>query len=181
MTPIAEELIRRLRHDPETRGGFKITSWESPNVCGTVRCIAGMAVHLARDPSRTAERQTLRYFDEMDISEHRKYIAAGAKLLGIPFVRTARDLFMPWEARDHLLSSWEAFVNSPESLDFPEQARPDLSTVRKMKQWAQDMKAIPVSSAWEYFITPDRAAYALERITKDEIPYCNWAEAFENA
>ena len=176
MTPIAEELIRRLRYDPETRGEFDISTWEDRRECGTVRCIAGSAVHLARDPSPLGERQILWDHSLYLTPTAQSYTELAAKLLGIPFMRTARDLFMPWEAGHRVGYHGDRAFDS-----YPEQARPDLSTIEKMRRWAAEVSSIPAGNAWQSCITPDRAAYALERVTKDEIPYCNWAEAFENA
>lgn len=202
MTPLAKTLIHELRHNRYMRDNWDMSSWvenvNSPpseqwgNVCGTVGCIAGSAMLLSGKWKAadllTQERENERSGEF--------FVKTAAELLEIPFTQTATDLFIPSLCIDRtskhtnpsyietLLRAWDLPIDT--AWDYlPTQARPRLETVNQMKAWANSYfdhsREIMYSNRVFEHATPDRAAYALERITRDEIPYCNWAEAFENA
>ena len=166
MTPIPEKLIYNLRNDAHTRKHFSINAWEGAGTCNTVGCIAGTAIfmemvdlnlHLGGE-ERLKNRQI----------KLGRYSQDGQRILGIPYYETASHLFIP-------LHSASLIENlGPEVFSYlPTQARPDQSTFERILSWAKN----PFSGE----ITPDRAALALERIVKDEIPYCDWSYAMEHA
>lgn len=181
MNEIAAKLIHDLRYDAFTRQHFDIEVWGSSN-CGSVGCIAGTAVLMAcgvpeqRGPVFLTANKRLcnivgKRFTEDGYPSFDNMIIKGAEVLGITEVRTAHDLFVPWDHASKLRCAHSG------AFDYlPTQARPSLETVEQMVRWAEDL-----SSDNPHNITPDRAAYALERIVRDEVPYCNWAEAFEKA
>ena len=163
LNPIAEKLIHDLRYDAHTREHFSISSWTGRGTCNTVGCIAGTAILMSLGDKYLDDPAEIRFH----MSGAGSYIAAGARILGIAEHQTAKDLFLPWEAADSILKF------GPAHFDYlPTQARPDLSTVARMKVWAR--KRLYTDH------TPDRCALALERIVRDEIPYCDWAYAMEN-
>ncbi len=165
MTPIAQKLINNLRHDPHTRKHFSISEWEGAGTCGTVGCIAGTAIYmLGQERGRLVEGDPLETANLLGFLD---IIQAGQEMLGIEFYETAKQLFVP------LKLAWDFRDRRDPFAYLPTQARPGLSTVAKMIAWAE-------SYYWEG-VTPDRAAFALERIVRDGVPYCNWAEAFEAA
>ena len=167
MTPIAQKLIHNLRHDSHTRKHFSISKWTGAGTCGTVGCIAGTVIYmLGQERGRLVEGDPFEtaaaVFGWPDI------VRAGQEALGIEFYETADHLFLPRRMAGKLLAP------ELQAFDYlPSQARPDLSTVAKMQTWARSYEAGSIG--------PDRAAFALERVVRDGVPYCNWAEAFEAA
>jgi hypothetical protein len=178
MTPIAEQLIYSLRHDAFTRKHFDISDW-STDTCNTVGCIAGTAVFM--EMGDELREYTHGGFRLNTYLKKKKIVVttAGQRILGIPFRATALDLFLPDEWCRKLVNHGMGRFKY-----LPEQARPDLDTAAKMKSFAKEYNIDnPLEGAFGLsgHVGPDHAALALERIVKDEIPYCDWAYAFEHA
>lgn len=180
LNPIAENLLHDLRYNRHTRNHFAMNRWESSS-CKTVGCLAGTAIaihHLSQG----------KCIAPIFLPDGREdYSSYGRKILGISQRATANDLFLPHEALIKVVRYGRHRFKY-----LPTQARPALETVESMKKWAKSQgvrkniidlwdMSIFLSTEFMANITPDRAAYALERVLKDEIPYVNWQEAFEKA
>lgn len=182
-TTLAKQIVHDLRHDEETRRSFSMDSWIGKGTWGTVGCIAGTALMRAYDEFYSDSEglplhsgfEKIRAMTRRPVGECSRFaphpiVETAQALLGIEFTETAWDLFVPCQNIDF----------SPESRHFeylPTQARPDLSTIDEMRRWAKKMENYPLYASPVF--TPDVAAYALERVAIDGVPYCNWAEAFE--
>jgi len=170
MTPIAEQLIHNLRHDSYTRQHFSITAWRGKNTCNTVGCIAGTALIMSGDWKTVGGvLNPKNFFGE--------FVSNARLVLGIEFHDTAFDLFLPngWTRRVRGKLWYYDFTERPISLDYsylPEQARPSPDYVAEMREWTEN---------FDNDVTPDQAARALELVTKDELPYCDWKRAVEEA
>lgn len=175
MTQLALDLIHALRHSPATQKHFRMNTWvHQRSDCGTMGCIAGTACLMS-------DLDKEEVFAAASCSDDDYFITNAQRLLGIPFTQTAEDLFIPPHQAQRLLRISRPFQY------LPEQAMPPAETVAAMKKFAESFEdqksAFPSINSYQMFaeITPQRAAFALERLVKDEMPYCNWAEAFEKA
>lgn len=94
----------------------------------------------------------------------------GAPILGLDLI-TARQVFTPWARWFSPLQ----FGRHPFEY-LGENERPSRDYVKEMQEWAKNINARSYPA-----FTPDRCALALERVTRDEIPYVDWKHAFEHA
>lgn len=163
---------------------FRINSATEP---GTIRRHAGLLVISDLVDTNNPECHDLN--NVVDWS----YSRLAEHFLNIPFKRTADDLFQPPNQAERLVYNIHSGRHPFDYL--PDQARPAEETVEAMRKWAKgwcgstkerevreglDYDASWVSHMYEA-VTPNQAAFALERVVIDEVPYANWAEAFENA
>ncbi len=184
MNGLAKQLIDDMRHNKYVRAHFNMLYYHGRNRCNTVGCIAGTAIYMSNtkigiDKAGIARLSMILAAHGTSAIEDGELVYA-QKLLGINHTKTAIDLFMPWEQMKALQPSTKYFPRGrvPRPADhfdyLSHNERPDLDTVRKMIQWARLRENVSIDPS------VDQAALALERVVRDEIPYCNWAEAYDS-
>lgn len=182
LTPIAEKLIHNLRHDANTRMHFSITYWAGKGTCGTVGCLAGTAIAMSnrfasdKDWQDQREKQTA----ILGFSSGSSNVEDGMKILGLPDKSAAEMLFMPrgmW--LDPLIERRERPWYLDPYRHLSGNAKPSSDYVEEMVDWAMQYRG----THFDEYINgyPERAARALELVTKDEVPYVDWKRAFEEA
>ena len=178
MTPVAKELIHRLRHDDHVRSHFDMSDWIQAKGCRTVGCIGGQAMLIANHPVLKKVLTIVNSFEEAD-EKARLILQTTSEILGLEYP-VAPALFMPWE--------WSRWLCSDGATSFKDKDfkalwarkpnyRCDLTTLEKMKKWARDRDYDIDSDE----VTPDRAAHALEAVIEDHPGYVDWQRAFEEA
>ena len=160
MNENVKEFIHRLRNNDLMGLEFNMNDYfRSTKSCGTVGCIAGSFAHLYI--------QTPDYLPS--IHDIHTYMDINA--------RVADQLFYPHTWID-IWTDVEATNN--ELLHITHNQRPDLSTIQKMKEFAEQFY-IDEENKWRCIYgetTPQIAANALEDIVEKHPDYCNWEAAF---
>ena len=179
-TEIAKQLIYNLRNDNHVREHFSIRHWEGKGTCGTVGCIAGTALVMARlwEPTYYSHFLGELVLDSDDF-EYDNFTKEGQKVLGLEFRQTAMHLFIPDTVFDGRAGSYNLSQEHHPFLYLSQNAQPQFETIEAMLEFYKSLDAEGYSISQK--VTPDRAAHALEQVTVDEIPYVDWKRAFEEA
>lgn len=187
MTPVAAELIHRLRNDKFTRNHFNMGVWINEG-CGTVGCLAGTAMLIEADEGKRYDEVRLllsRANNSFLPGCSHTVIQGASRILGLD-QRAGRELFLPGTfaynvtVEDTVTTLPER--DAPWLLEHPyymetygPNERPGAEQVRALVKWGIYFRRNRFTSR----LGPDECADALERTLMNESPYARWAAAEE--
>lgn len=173
MNDLARQLVWDLRNDPYTREHFSISSYLGKETCGSVGCIAGTAFYRAFPElqGKFPRGKQGDFLEAIYKATSELPSEVGARILGLPSISVAEQLFLPWEHwQAPLASGFADFI-----FKLSDNERPNLDTVEKMIAWAKSFNGSPMMPG------PSACANALENVIEKERMYVDWAEAWEPA